>query len=195
MMLDPSIEPDRPTALELPVYVYMVPAFMLGAALLPLPHEYYPLLRLVVCVAAGWVACSTGVRGTWGWAVLFGVVALVFNPAYPLSLPREAWAVLDVLTLLLFALKFLLNDESMVRGGVQSTLLVLLMLEVLFVPALAANLIVSEELGWYGLLIIWAAVFSSLATLGYPVYRSSQRESAKRYVRMFDRADRHSVDR
>ena len=69
---------------------------MLGIALLPLPYGYYTLLRLVVCVAFAWSAVDCFGRGLVGWAVIAGVLALLYNPFVPVYLERELWMVLNI---------------------------------------------------------------------------------------------------
>jgi len=68
---------------------------MLIAALLQLPYGYYTLLRLVVCITAAIVAYQSWPKHA-VWSVLFGVVALLFNPFIIVALDRETWAPIDV---------------------------------------------------------------------------------------------------
>ena len=75
---------------------------MLLLALTPLPYGYYTLLRIVVCGAAVWtVLVAYPAKKLWiVW--LFAAIAIVFNPIIPIHLDRNIWAVIDVVTALLF---------------------------------------------------------------------------------------------
>lgn len=78
---------------------------MLVAAVGPWPYGYFMLLRLVVCGAAAWLACSLLQRETFrglGWA--FAVLALLYNPLFRVHFEREIWVVLNILSAVLFAI-------------------------------------------------------------------------------------------
>ena len=73
-------------------------AGMLLLAAFPLPYGYYRLLRLVVCPAAAWVAYRA-----WkaqprqdGYAVAFGLVAVLFNPFSLVFFGKGLWALIDI---------------------------------------------------------------------------------------------------
>lgn len=90
----------RPTALPLPVYV--VPASMLGLALLPMPYGYYELLRLVVCLATALIAAQQAKSAQWWPAAAFAIFALLYNPLFKIHLPRETWQMVNAATILAF---------------------------------------------------------------------------------------------
>ena len=73
-----------------------VVAGMLLLSLLPMPYGYYQLLRLATTAAAlvGMVRAYQ-VRDN-GWLIGLGVVALLFNPVFPVYFSRGMWAVVDV---------------------------------------------------------------------------------------------------
>ena len=97
--------------------VWVAPALLLIAALLPWPYGYYGLLRLVVFVVCGWMAYEQ-----WrfddavsGWVVAFGGVALLYNPFIPVHLTREIWSVVNIATAVLF-LAHLRALKGLIRG-------------------------------------------------------------------------------
>ena len=50
-----------------------------------------------------------------GWVVVFGTIALLYNPLLPVHLPREVWSVLNLVTAILivghlWALRRLITD-------------------------------------------------------------------------------------
>ena len=87
---------------------YLIPciiaAIMLFLALAPWPYGYYQLLRLVVCGVAVYIALmSYNCRKVWA-TYLFGFIAVLFNPLYPIHLSRELWQPIDVICGVLFIL-------------------------------------------------------------------------------------------
>ena len=75
-----------------------VVAAMLLLAALPLPYGYYRLLRLVVCPTAAWAAYRAwqGQPRQDGYAVAFGLVAVLFNPISLVFFGRGFWALIDI---------------------------------------------------------------------------------------------------
>lgn len=72
---------------------------MLAAALLPLPYAYYMLLRVVIFGVSAYlaVAAFTGEKTELAWVL--AVCALVYNPIFPVHMPREGWAIINLLTI------------------------------------------------------------------------------------------------
>ena len=77
-------------------------AAMLLLAVLRLPYSYYVLLRVVTFAAAVYVAFLAHSFGKMTWVWVLGVVALLFNPIFPVHLSREVWRPLDVAVAALF---------------------------------------------------------------------------------------------
>ena len=82
----------------LPAAVWFVPALMLVAALGDLPYGFYVLLRWVVCGLALLLAFHEHeLRGAAsGWQVVLVILAILFNPLFPVGLSRAEWAPIDV---------------------------------------------------------------------------------------------------
>ena len=85
---------------------HVVPAVIAAAMLLGAsgkwPYDYYRVLRWVTCAAAVFIA-----HKGWAWkrfwaTWLFGFVALLFNPIFPIHFSRDLWQVIDVATAGLF---------------------------------------------------------------------------------------------
>jgi hypothetical protein len=94
---------NRPSA-SLVRLVAAVPAALLVVAVFPMPYGFYTLLRLVVTAAAVlivWRELSGSQRPL--WAVLMGLVALLFNPVVPVHLTREIWFFIDLAVAAIFA--------------------------------------------------------------------------------------------
>ena len=77
---------------------------LLLAAALPLWREAYdPILRSVVCASALVTAYLAYDERRTGWAITLGLVAIGFNPVWPLGLSRGNW----VATYLVVAVVFI----------------------------------------------------------------------------------------
>ena len=77
----------------------IVTAILLLVALGDWPYVYYQLLRFAVCGVSVYLAWAWGKS----WSVLlFGGVAVLFNPILPIHLPREIWQIIDLALSVLF---------------------------------------------------------------------------------------------
>lgn len=84
-------------ASEKPVRVpTLVAAVLLLAAVLPLDYGYYTFLRTAITVVAIWVAVAASRASQTGWVVLGIVMAVLFNPIFPVWLSKEMWIPLDI---------------------------------------------------------------------------------------------------
>jgi len=78
----------------------LVAIAMLAWALVPdNPYGYYILLRFAVCGISAYLAYNCI---GWGWALI--AVAVVYNPIIRVHLNREIWSVVNVVTIIAFAL-------------------------------------------------------------------------------------------
>lgn len=81
----------------LPRWLFGLPPTMLLLAIAPdWPHGFYQILRLAVCSTSTLVAFFEYKAGHKNLASLFGIIALIFNPAFTVHLDKELWAVIDV---------------------------------------------------------------------------------------------------
>jgi hypothetical protein len=89
-------------------YLFALSAVLLFAALLPLPIGYYTILRLSITVAALLSIYHDRDTGINAWNVVFGMIAIVFNPIAPVYFnDRDIWSVIDVAAGSVFALRFM----------------------------------------------------------------------------------------
>lgn len=78
-------------------------AIFSAAAALPMPYDYYTILRWVVLVGGSFVAWKSRSLGElWPIAVIAAVA--IFNPLFPLRLERATWKYLDIAVAVLFLL-------------------------------------------------------------------------------------------
>ena len=61
------------------------------------------LAALVVCAGAVVVLVQSAGAGKYIWAAAFLAISVLFNPALPISLPRNIFVMLDLVSLVLFA--------------------------------------------------------------------------------------------
>ena len=76
-------------------YLLAVGIFLLGA-MGDWPYTYYQLLRWVVCGVGAYSAYIAYESGRTGWAGVFAVIAVLFNPIVPFYMQKEAWQALDL---------------------------------------------------------------------------------------------------
>lgn len=75
-------------------------------ALVNLPIGYYTLLRIVVTIGAGAVVITEFENGINFWVIVFGLIAILFNPLIPVYLgDKEAWMPIDLIAAILFGVK------------------------------------------------------------------------------------------
>jgi hypothetical protein len=101
--------------------IWLVPAAMLCAALLPLPYGYYQLLRLVVTGSCGLLAYwEFRKNGLVIWLMALILVAILFNPIVPVRLDRDQWAVIDIAVALLLLAHWSLRRRHLIEPPVSS---------------------------------------------------------------------------
>jgi hypothetical protein len=59
------------------------------------PYGYYKLLRWVVCGVSAYSVFEAAELKKEGWAITFGIMALMFNPFIPVQLGRATWGLVD----------------------------------------------------------------------------------------------------
>ena len=70
-------------------------------ALLSIAGGFYTLVRITIdAVIAAFQNSSNGINT---WSIMFGIVAIIFNPVIPVYLhDKGAWMVIDIITMILF---------------------------------------------------------------------------------------------
>ena len=88
--------------------LFLIPAAMLLLAMADMPSGYYVFMRIVVCFACAVVAYGSYKRDDSlnGSAILFGLMAILFNPIIPVYLyDREIWMPIDIIGAIVFVIK------------------------------------------------------------------------------------------
>lgn len=98
--------------------VAFVASIMLLVALAPLPYGYYQLLRLVICGIGIYMAIMSyyvfHFSDHWrqlGMVCLFIIIALLFNPLFPIHLTREVWGPIDLYCAMIFFITALILEK------------------------------------------------------------------------------------
>ena len=77
-------------------------AVLLLIALLPLPYFYYQLLRIVVIVVAAIYAYKFYKDNQMAKVITFGIIALIWNPIFPIYMDKSVWMILDIVGAVVF---------------------------------------------------------------------------------------------
>lgn len=62
------------------------------------PIGYYTVLRLVTCAVCAYAVYLAIEWKQIGWALVFGAIAVLFNPVISFRMTRPTWAYIDVAT-------------------------------------------------------------------------------------------------
>lgn len=87
-------------------YLTSIIAVLLAIGCFSLPIGYYTFLRLVTCGGAVAVIIADSERGVNFSNILWAIVAVLFNPIFPVYLhSKSVWVIIDAAVALLFAYK------------------------------------------------------------------------------------------
>ncbi|GEM_PF-4913476 len=64
--------------------------------------RYYVLLRWLTSAAGLFMAYRAYIYKKENWIWLFGFIAILFNPFFPVHLGREIWQIVNVITAIIF---------------------------------------------------------------------------------------------
>src|SRR5213080_5425481 len=96
--------------------VWLIAAVMLVlAAVEKQPDSFYTLLRWVCCAVFAYSAVASFQTKRLLWLCIFGVLAVLFNPIFPLGLDRNSWIVAD-----LFSIGAMVIAAFIFRKGVRT---------------------------------------------------------------------------
>ena len=70
---------------------------MLFLCLLKMPYGYYQFVRLISFFGFGYLAYEKREQGDKNEMILFGVLAVLFQPFIKISLGRELWNIVDLI--------------------------------------------------------------------------------------------------
>ncbi len=97
---------------QLATAIRVVAGVMLLLALGSWEYSYYQILRVVVCGASVFLAWHLFDFKQTGWAWVFVVTGILFNPIAPIYLERETWQMIDFAAAILFFSSFAAETKN-----------------------------------------------------------------------------------
>lgn len=92
--------------------LYIACCIILGIALLPITGGFYTLVRIAITIGAVIAAFQNSSNGINTWSIMFGIVAILFNPVIPVYLhDKGAWMMIDIIAMILFIIQIVRNKE------------------------------------------------------------------------------------
>ena len=92
--------------------LYIACCIILGIALLPIAGGFYTLVRIAITIGAVIAAFQNSSNGIYIWSIMFGIVAILFNPIIPVYLhDKRAWMMIDIIAMILFIIQIVRNKE------------------------------------------------------------------------------------
>ena len=98
--------PDADTSNRPPAWVCLLLVGGCIAALGDLSYGYYQILRLAVTGYAAWIAIVSHSQKRVTWAWVFGLLALLYNPFIKVTLDRDTWGLVNILTAVIILIEF-----------------------------------------------------------------------------------------
>lgn len=95
------------------IWICLVPISLMLIGMTGMPIGYYTLVRIVVCLVSC-LFCYSSYKNDEraGFvSILFALIAVLFNPIFPIYLNREAWTVLDIVVSALFAIRYFIMRD------------------------------------------------------------------------------------
>jgi hypothetical protein len=71
-------------------------ALLLLLCLLDMPYGFYQLVRFAALVVFGFLAFNANQRKQNKFVIVYGVLALLFQPFFKIALGRDLWNIVDV---------------------------------------------------------------------------------------------------
>jgi hypothetical protein len=66
------------------------------------PYGFYTLLRWIISAVSVYVAYGFYKSKLAGWILVFGCIAFIFNPLFPIYLSKSSWVGIDFISSILF---------------------------------------------------------------------------------------------
>lgn len=77
--------------------IKLVLAILLFGCLLKLPYGYYQLVRFVAVMGFAILSYHSKKQGEETQMIVYGAVALIFQPFFKIALGRELWNIVDLI--------------------------------------------------------------------------------------------------
>jgi hypothetical protein len=97
--------------------IKIVLALLLFLCLVDMPYGYYQFVRFVAMVGFSVLAYQANEKDNQAEMIIYGALALLFQPFFKIALGRELWNIIDVVVGLgLIVSIFIRNDRNVETG-------------------------------------------------------------------------------
>ena len=79
------------------IIIKLILAVLLFLCLLDMPYGYYQLVRFLALIGFGFLAYRANEQDKKTEMIIYGGLALLFQPFFKIALGREIWNIVDVL--------------------------------------------------------------------------------------------------
>ena len=93
-------------------FFQLILAALLLLCLAPMPYGYYQLVRFVSMVVFAVMAYQYYVKKQELWAVVFGALALLFQPFFKVALGRTMWNIVDVVVAIILLVMAFIDKKK-----------------------------------------------------------------------------------
>ena len=92
--------------------IKIVLAILLCICLADMPYGYYQFIRFISLIAFGYFAFESYNNQKQGLMILFGSLALLFQPLVKISLGRQLWNIIDVVVAIILVVMVITDKKS-----------------------------------------------------------------------------------
>lgn len=92
--------------------VKIILAILLALCLLDMPYGYFQFVRFTSMAAFIYLTYDNHLKKNKIETYLFGILALLFQPLFKISLGREIWNVVDVMVAIILILSLFITSKS-----------------------------------------------------------------------------------
>lgn len=98
LYLEKKLQEEKKMNKQKNIIIAISSIFLLLAGFNGWPYDFFVLLRIVVFISGAYLAwlAYKAKQEKWIWA--YGIMAILFNPFFPLLFSRSAWTVIDIAT-------------------------------------------------------------------------------------------------
>ena len=103
---------------EAPLIFWILPVIMILIANLKMPYGYYSLMKVIVsasCLLGTIEEYKRGAVKSQAWFIITVSFAILYNPLIKISLGRNLWIIVNILTIVLFIMHYLHFKKLKVR--------------------------------------------------------------------------------
>ena len=95
------------------IIISVLCSLLLFLACFNMPIGYYTSTRIAVCMASVIMLCGTIKQRKQVAAIVYGAIAILFNPIFPIYLyDKTVWIVIDLICALWFVFEPIINNKN-----------------------------------------------------------------------------------